>query len=326
MQKKDYIYKYGSDVEWSLPVMFCAEPVWTAMHRRLKENGITPPKISAYGCPACNWAGGRLPEQQSVNINTLDKIFNYMHECNATPTFTFTYTDLTKKDLSDWYCNALLDFALEHKSNFIVYSDLLKDYIKNKSPEAKVIASVIKPSVRFHGKNRIEEPTVENETNYYNQLLKEYDQVVVRPEYSQNVLAEQYKYIDDISRIEVLINQTCVPNCPLVHEHYRAFEKYRFGERPVGNVFECIRRKLSKEDNCKASLLHSYSQVQKLVKKAGVKHIKLQGRGDAVPIEELLFLFYTQMFNTDGISYRVILGIIGALRQEINLLNQLIQQ
>lgn len=325
MRKRDNIYKYGSAVEWSLPVLFNAEHIWTAIYRQLKEHDITPPKVYTYGCPACNWAGGRLPNQQSVNIKALDKIFNYLHECNATPTFTFTYTGLTKEDLNDWYCNALLDFALEHNSNFIVYSDLLKDYIKNKSSNARITSSLIKASVRFQGENRIEEPTAENETNFYNKLLKEYDVVVVRPEYSKYVLSEHPEYIDDLSRIEVLINQICLRNCPLSHEHYKAFEKYRLGNQPNGAVFDCIMDNFTIDDyeNENLILLHSYSKVSKLVK-AGIKHLKLQGRGDAAPIEELLFLFYTQMFNTEGDSYRVILNLLSSLHREVNYFNQLV--
>ena len=325
MKKNDDIFKYGRNIEWSLPVMFSAESVWTTMYKQIKYYNNSPPKVNAYGCPACNWTGGRLPSQESINFKTLDKIFNYMHDCNASPTLTFTYTGFTKDDLKDWYSNAILDFALEHKSKFIVYSDLLRDYIKNKSSDAHIIASVIKSSVRFQGVNRIEDPTPENETNYYNKLLKEYDMVVVRPEYSRFVLIEHPEYIDDISRIEVLINQTCVPNCPLACDHYKTFEKYRFGNQPEGSIFECIRTKLSKDDSDKASLLHSYSEISKLVK-SGVKHLKLQGRGDRTSLEHLLFLFYTQMFNSDGNAYRVIFDFPQVLNQEFNYIKQLTRE
>ena len=322
MQKTYDIFKYGKKVEWSIPVMFCAEPLWTSIYKVLKEYNIVAPKVNAYGCPACAWTGGRRPEKQLSSIKNLGKLFDYMNECNAVPTFAFSYSDLKKEDLNDWFCNALLDIALEHNTKFIVYSDLLKDYIRKKDPNAFIIASVVKAHERFNGVNRIEEPTPENETNYYNELLKEYDMVVVRPEYSKKVLIEHPEYIDDISRIKVIINSLCVPGCPIINEHYKVCEKYRFGNDPSVS-FECIRNRSPKfADKKNYGLLHSNSQVKKLVK-AGVKNLKLQGRGDGIPLEILLFLFYTQMFNSDGEAFSIMLEIATKLYHEVMYISQL---
>ena len=207
---KDF-FKYGQNIEWSLPLLFQYEAIWSTIYKILKIYNIEPPKINMFGSPSNLWAGGRMPTiYGKFKESTLINLFKYLKELNAVPTFTFTSTQLTEEDLKDDYANFLLDIALEHDARFIVYSDILKDHIKSKKEDACIVASVIKSNFRFQGPDRIEEPTVENETNYYNKLLKEYDVVVVRPEYSMTTLVEHPEYIDDISRIEVLINQLCI--------------------------------------------------------------------------------------------------------------------
>lgn len=43
-------------------------------------------------------------------------------------------------------------------------------------------------------------------------LLNKYDRVVVRTEYAKEKLTEDYKKLKDITKIEVLVNQFCLPN------------------------------------------------------------------------------------------------------------------
>lgn len=43
-----------------------------------------------------------------------------------------------------------------------------------------------------------------NETNHYNELLKKYDLVDVRPEYSMGPLVENPSLINNLSKIEAL--------------------------------------------------------------------------------------------------------------------------
>ena len=317
------IYKYKHDVEWSLPVMFGQEFIWAAIYKTFMQFNIAPPKVNVFGAPQCDWAGGRIPVVQKPDFNILENIFNNMKLCNATPTITFSYTGITKKNLDDSYCNALLDFALEHNFKFIVYSDLLKDYIKEKSPDAYVIASVIKAVNKFQNADKIANPSPEEETEYYNELLKEYDMVVVRPEYSRTVLLEHPEYIDDISKIEVLINQTCVPNCPLAMSHYNSFEKHREGYDSAVPPFVCIKQGYNNlEKGFKSNLVHTQEQVTKLVNKNGVRHLKLQGRGDERPIfKQRLYEIYTQMFKTDGDGFLMLYYLNSALDNELYHLN-----
>ena len=297
------IFKYGKDIEWSLPLLFQYEPVLITINDCLEFYGIKPGKVNLFGAPSCMWAGGRVPAVGiSVDIPQIRKVFNFLKTYNAIPTFTFSYTNITKYNLEDSYCNSLLDLGIEIGARFIVYSDLLRDYIKEKSPNSTVVASVIKPSFRFQGDEKLEEPTIENETNYYNQLLKEYDVVVVRPEYSRKVLIEHPEYIDDISRIEVLINQPCMTECPRCQEHYRSQQASRLNYNTVSKKFACICNTMTPKEFADLTLAHTEEEVKKLVAN-GVNKLKLQGRGVGHPIYHLLYNLYYSMFNTDGKNY-----------------------
>ena len=323
----DEIFKYSQDVEWSLPVLFQQEFIWTAMYKELKNIGLTPPKVNAFGSPMCTWAGGRIPVANKPDFRIMRKVFEYMKSCNATPTFTFTYTGIEKEHLKDAYCNELLDFALEYNSKFIVFSDRLRDYIKEKSPNAFVTASVIKATFLFQDGDNNANYSPEKETEYYNKLLKEYDRVVVRPEYSRSTLLKHPEYIDDISKIEVLINQTCLPNCPWAIEHYKLYEEHRNGMNPkIKPYFLCYKTHLKDAVNIyKMNLIHTPSEVSKLVEH-GVRTLKLQGRGELRPQFLLrLYSLYTQMFNIEGDGYMLITQMTSGLEKEMQFFNSLIR-
>jgi len=322
------IFKYGEDIIWSLPVGFQYEPVWAAIYKSFLDFGIELPKINAFGAPTIAWTGGRAPAVRGeLNSKTILKIFNYMAQMNAVPSLTFTYTGITKDDLKDKYANYFLDIALEARAHFIIYSDLLKNYIKEKDPDAYVVASVIKPSTLFQGPDNMREWSIEKETKLYNDLLKEYDLVVVRPEYSKGALYENPSLIDDISRIEVLINQPCIQNCPRMPQHYRYLESMRMGNNNTNKNFQCIR-------SCfpagmamyKNTLAHSEKVTQKLVE-SGIKHLKLQGRGVNNIAQSLAMMLFGQMFNQTGSNYLIISNLLGdAVELEIENFKKLLEE
>ena len=320
MTKKFFKYQ---DVDWTLPLLFQYDTIWGTIYNTLKMFEIKPPKANLFGSPSNIWAGGRMPALfGNFDKETISKWLKYINDINAYPTFTFTSTTLTKEDLKDEYANFILETSFEYNARFIVYSDYLRDYIKEKNPDATVVASVIKANCRFQGPNKIEEATIENETNYYNKLLKEYDIVVVRPEYSKDILPYHPEYIDDISRLEVLINQPCIKNCPKMPEHYKFLE--RFNKDPNQDCgFTCIRTDIPNTIFYENNLIHKENIVEKLVEH-GVKNLKLQGRSTKITIEELLLILTDQMFNRDGNNELIINAMENNLNWEINKFSEII--
>ncbi|MBQ4646509.1 MAG: hypothetical protein IJB79_04090 [Candidatus Gastranaerophilales bacterium] len=298
---EDKIFKYGKDITWSLPLMFQYEPVWGTIVKLFKMFGIDVPPVNGFGCPKMAWFGGRRPNiTEEIEPMALLKIFNYCKEVGITPSFTFTRTQLTKDDLNDKYANYLLDMALEFKAHFIVYSELLKNYIKEKDPNAYMVASVIKSQEKFQGENA-KNWSVENETNHYNKLLKEYDLVVVRPEYSMGPLLENPSLLDDISRVEILVNQRCVKNCPKAMEHYRVTEDCI----EENGVFQCVHDEITDGKIAYNSCVsHDRKTIEKLVG-SGVKHIKLQGRGLELSTLSMALLLFTRIFEVEGKNFLV---------------------
>ena len=307
------LFKYG-EVEWSLPLLFQYEPVYGTIYKLFKEYDINLPKANLYGAPACRWSGGRTPTiYKEYSIHILNKLFSYIKELNAVPTFTFSRTQFTKDDLKDKYCNFILNAAIDVNARFIVYSDILRDYIKEKNSNVEVVASCIKPTFQFQGPQRIEEQTPEAESAYYNKLLKEYDLVVARPEYSKTTLVTNPELIDDISRIEVLINQTCISDCPKAVEHYKFYEKFNSRPDRGGGAFTCAQSELTPQDTYRNNLSHSQEIVEKLVSN-GIKHLKLQGRGTPLTPFGMLFMLIGQMYNQDGDNNMIIFRLTNHMR------------
>ena len=317
-------YTYGKNIIWSLPLLFEFEATWAAIYDHFRLYGIDIPSVNAYGSPANAWTGGRQPSfKDKLDANSLKKIFEYMYSVNATPTIVFSYTGITKDDLKDEYANYLLDAALEADARFIVFSDMLRDYIKEKKPDAEIVASVIKPIFEFQGENA-KNWTAEKETEYYNKLLKEYDIVVVRPEYSRSVLLETPEVIDDISRVEVLINQHCIANCPKALNHYRYMDSTRLGARE--GIFTCYRYNFPNGKFAyKNSVAHDKEIVKKLVS-SGVKHLKLQGRSNLHAPEGHALLLFSNMFNVTGPNQIIIEDLLyEVIKNKINHFNAYMQ-
>ncbi len=307
------LLKY-KNTEWSIPIFINNIPIWGTINAILQQFKFEIPKINLSGNVYNLWSNhNKNIPYEKIPKNKLKNIIEYTKEINATPTFTFTSTQLTKEDLKDEYANFLLDIALENDARFIVYSDILRDYIKEKKSDACTVASVIKSNFRFQGPNKIEEPTVEKETNYYNKLLKEYDIVVVRPEYSITTLTEHPEYIDDISRIEVMINQPCIFNCPMP-----CIIKEKETDDDTVSNFKCIKEIIRNKDVIKQNVSHSNKDIVKLINNGVSKLAMHEFDYNKTPID-ILHQIYNLMFNNNGKYYHVynLIGV-NSLEKEIN--------
>ena len=293
----DNIYKYGKDITWSLPLLFEFEPCYSLVYEILKQNGINLPPVNIFGSYATLlWCGGRAKSSYHPTLKQVKYTFDYVKNFNGVPTLTFTNTLLNKADLNDKQCNQLLDLAMEYDAHIIVFSDMLKDYIKNKYPNAYIVASVIKPIFEFLDKNKKEKYcNTEEETRYYNNLIKEYDLVVVRPEYVVNTLLKNQNKITDLSKIEVLINHYCIINCPKAIVHYNSISNFFKNNEPP---MYCLKQTTESEKiNSKLSL--TTDNIETLVK-LGIRHLKIQGRGNQIPPSFFLNMICNKLFNTEG--------------------------
>jgi len=312
------LYRYP-DAEWSLPLLFHFEPVLGVLYRILENTNQPIPKINVYGVPSCLWSGGRPPSiYDKFDPKTLKKVFEYVKLMGSTPALTLTSTVLTKQDLLDPYCNMILDVALEAKAHFIVYDENLKDYIKSKDSNAYLVASVVKSFFKFQDPRNMKNYITDEETEYYNELLKDYDLVVVRPEYSKFFLGDNPTAINDISRVEVLINQPCLLYCPKEIEHQLSYEQIKLRPNANYRYDGCPLRQLSFEQiiDGKHTCPHTNETVNKLLS-VGVKHLKVQGREHQASLTETFAMVCNQMIKQNGYDYYFYQHIGQKLEQEV---------
>ncbi len=296
------VFRYPEDITWCLPCLFQYESLITIIQTNIKKTLNKILKTELYGAPSSVWSGGRIPAvYEELSEKQLTNLFKYIGEYNATAVFAFNCTKITKETLKDRYANMLLDFALEHNSKFMVYSDILRDYIKEKKSDAFVISSVLKPVFYFQGPNRIENPDPQKETEYYNKLLKEYDMVSVRPEYSKFILANDTTLIDDLSKIQVLINQSCICNCVSAPDHALFNESYNV-EKNENYQFVCQRTNMSAIARYQNNSMHTKDEIEALYK-GGVRNFKLKGRGGSDSTYQIIHMLLNTMIRTDGCNY-----------------------
>jgi len=292
--------KYNSDIIWSLPCNFQHEPL-VGMFRQLirKLNDEVEFKTEVYGAPASIWTGEIFPDiYDELDKDTLDTLFEYYEEVDATPVFTFTSTRITQEDLEDKNANFILDYALEKNSKFIVYDDKLKDYIKAKKSDAFVIASHIKAIENFQSKNRAKE----EETEFYNALLDQYDRVLLRPEYSKNVLAKTPEVIKDLSKVEVIINSNCAAECASCLEHIKQIDELKEKIERADHINCPIPFLFAKNLYAQNTSLSS-EEINKLYD-AGVRHFRFdKEKRHGQPMDVLGGFIASQIFNTDGANY-----------------------
>ena len=112
---------------------------------------------------------------------------------------------MDEKDYDNEYNNMLLDYVEKYDGQVILFDDGLARYIKRSRPRIAIVASLNKAMCNLQDSR-------ESESDYYRDLFRLYDEVVVRSEY---VLRDGW--LDDLrdrrDSVEIIVNQFCVPDC-----------------------------------------------------------------------------------------------------------------
>ncbi len=273
MKEMENVIKY-KNADWTLPLLFSYDAYIIAMSKLAKELKIKNPISFAYGMIPSKWTGGRISKFRTQDKKAIEKHLKRIIEAGITPLFTFSKYFIEKDDLNDEFSNWLLDFGYEHNCQFIISSDLLYNHIKNKYPNAKCIASVLKFVFELENVLKI------GETEYYNSLMDKYERIVFRPEYSRKKLLKHLNEIKDLSKVEVLINQVCINNCQeAIKEHTSIpVSDYERTKAPLLFCpFESYRNKYGLEKAFLVGNCYEKSEVDAMVEN-GITHLKLQGR------------------------------------------------
>ena len=162
---------------------------------------------SVYGCfPPSIWNGGR-------NINGCaneEIIKEVLHEFNSRGIpcrFTLTNPLLTEAHMNDKFSNEMIRLADNGFNEAIVNTAVMEDYMRKNYPDYKLTSSTCKQIRTIDG--------------VIAELEKDYSLVVL--DYNWNNKFDELEKIPEKyrSRIEVLVNAYCFPECKRRGEHYR---------------------------------------------------------------------------------------------------------
>lgn len=180
------------------------------------------------------WQGGR----EAMSFATKDEIKNHIkfyNDHNIGVKMTLSNTTISSKDFNDPYLNFLLTTLNNGKNNgaIVVVDDFAK-YIRDTYPNIKITASLVKTEVETSlGKT--------DTPDYYNSKFGLYDEVVVNTAraFDDDFLDQ----IQDLSKIEFIVNHSCTLNCQMAGLHHKLIEQM------VAIKEECILKNQAPENN-----------------------------------------------------------------------------
>lgn len=288
--EKHYI-KYNN-INYVMPFLFCND-LFIPLLDRLLANEINPVKI-VYGTVRCVWSGGRISLLDIPNPHRIEKYLKRVKTYNLIPTFTFTNPFLDEELLKDEFCNNILDIAYSLGCNFLVSTDLLYNHIKSRYKDAHLVCSI----VRVHSFLEKNNYSID-ETAFYNEMLDKNDLVVVRPEYVFENIENLDKLINDIGRIEVIVNHECQYGCKNPMIHYRTDYDVEMRKITMTEYVERMKPICPLNKPGSYTAVFNDEMIDKLVQ-MGVKYYKVRGR--TCSFDRLFNDLYIYFFNNKKVK------------------------
>lgn len=216
---------------------------------------------TVYGAfPSMIWEGGRrtcgAPNQESVA-----QITEFFNRSGVGLKLTLTNPKIEGGHLTDEWCNRVLSIVAKNPLNeAVIYSPILRNYIKKEYPQLRLISSTSK---------------LIGDIDSLNSEIEKYDMVVL-----SSSLNKQYDKLTEIknkNKVELLVNSYCVDNCKFAKQHYDSVGDFNLGK--CKSAFKCPYN----IDNLSAQRGRgnyiSYEQIKTIYEPLGFKHFKLDGRG-----------------------------------------------
>ena len=232
---------------------------------------------SIYGnIPQCIMNGGRVVNGERYSFGQINKVFDEIESEGLIIRLTFTNMFIRKEQFDDEYSNLILKAAEGRNAQIIVYSDELGDYIFN----------------RYHLKLILSTTRALDGVEELNRMLKRYYMVVL--DYNHNQDDAFLRQVIDPSRLEVMVNELCKPNCPDRQKHYESNSHSQIEH--VSHRFFCSGECESFgfttrfENNYKHIL--SNEDIRRLNNTYGITHFKLVGRGGSIRYHLESYLYY----------------------------------
>ena len=158
--------------------------------------------------PNMIWNGGGCHFGQTLDVVDAANIVQAYNNYGMPVRFTFTNPMLRPEHLYDSYCNAIAKACENGFNEILVSSPILEDYLKSNYPGYKYIKSII---------------ATEDGNDFSELTSGRYEMIVLKRINNNN-----WDYLDTIpaeyrSKVEILCNDTCPPDCHRLYMHYKEY-------------------------------------------------------------------------------------------------------
>lgn len=221
---------------------------------------------SIYGCfPSCIMNGGRFFIGERYTYDQVAEVFDRIASKGLTTRLTFTNMLVRPEQFEDEYCNMILKAAQGRNVEVIVYLDELGDYIFS----------------RYHFKRILSTTRALNSVDELNTMLSHYNMVVL--DYNRNKDDAFLEKVTDPTRLELMPNEMCQPNCPIRQQHY--IHNSRCQLENIELPFSCTKEHKNSQFTCPpadSQTILSNDDIRRLYCVYGISNYKIVGRSLAV--------------------------------------------
>lgn len=228
--------------------------------------------------PNCAWNGGRVNIGMPYSVDDMKKTIEFFNASGVGVRFTFTNKLVTEKHLGDVVANYSLELGHNELNGVITNNPVIEEYVRKNYSKYKIILSTMS-------------------TNSIDQSIDKYDMVVLPIEYNHD--AEKLGSVSDKSKVEILVNENCVANCPSRQGHWNAIadDQINFRSLPEQrNTDRFLEANCSIYTKLVGTLCGetelAFKEIMSL-NEMGFSHFKIQGR--LMPSKDLI-KYYSEYF------------------------------
>lgn len=227
---------------------------------------------TVYGCPRnCIWNGGGV--NQGVPDFRLFKLaVKEYQKMGVGYRLTFSNRLLRPEHMYDTLGNATASYSNTPGNGVLVSTDVMQHHIEKNYKNLEIVQSITRCYSSIEEINKASEKYITVLPIIYN---NDWD-VLKKLKHPEN--------------IEVLVNQTCVENCPYNQQHYDSYNKYTLFESDdymfCQQKENAVEKQFNKRHNVPHDLLKHYADL-------GINKMKIAGRGRV----KTLLISYLEMFT-----------------------------
>jgi collagenase-like PrtC family protease len=208
------------------------------------------------------WSGGRGIRKPVLSFMEMQERATFFNSRMIGVYFTFTNSKLTEKHLDDEICNKILQVCENTLNGVIVNSELLRKYIQKNYPQYKLIHSL---TSGIRDKEKLMA------------LTKTYDLVVIPPELNKDI---EFLRALPKTKIELMINDNCVPYCQYRREHTDAISMRFLNDKSEEDKYLVYRQRGCRypQNTTKGELTLNLGAIFEIFRTTGIAQFKLSNR------------------------------------------------